>query len=38
MVSHSKEQDLVMKIRKIAENISGVNEIHVQTEWLAPYY
>ncbi|UCC60029.1 MAG: cytidylate kinase family protein [Dehalococcoidia bacterium] len=37
-VHHSKEQDLVTKIREIAENIPGVKEVHVQTEWPAPYY
>jgi cytidylate kinase len=37
-VHHSKEQDLVTNIKDIAANIPGVNEIHVQTEWPAPYY
>jgi hypothetical protein len=37
-VHHSKEQDLVMKIKEIAENMPGVKEVRVQTEWPAPYY
>lgn len=37
-VPHSKEHDLVMRIKEVAGNIPGVNEIHVQTEWPAPYY